>query len=60
MTRYQRYKETFDVNAFITVRISPNILFSVIALKESLSKIQEQNEVEIYSHAQGVIDSYQG
>ena len=36
-----------------------NILPGVIALKESLSKIQEQNEIEHYSHAQGVIDSYQ-
>ena len=37
-----------------------NILPSVIALKESLSKIEDQNEIEHYSHAQGVIDSYQG
>ena len=41
-------------------RCFANILPSVIALKESLSKIQEQNEIELYSHAQGVIDSYQG
>ena len=37
-----------------------NILPSVIALKESLNKIQEQNEIELYSHAQDVIESHQG
>ena len=41
-------------------RCFANILPSVIALKESLSKIQEQNEVELYSHAQDVIESHQG
>ena len=41
-------------------RCFANILPSVIALKENLNKIQEQNETEHYSHAQGVIESYQG
>jgi acetolactate synthase small subunit len=41
-------------------RCFANILPSVIALKECLNKIQEQNEIEHYSHAQGVIESYQG
>ena len=36
-----------------------NILPSVIALKESLNKVQDQNEIEHYSHAQVVIESQQ-